>query len=90
MCPFDDEKGAGEAMIPIQVAEHLARVFVVDHVVRIELTLDENPPPAYNTPASEWHFFAYSVGEAWRVGGSDYIAVHKKTGQVRNVGRLGD
>lgn len=47
------------------------------------------PYPAYGFEADGWDLFVVLSTGAF-VGGSDYVAVHRTTGEVRHLGKLGE
>jgi hypothetical protein len=78
-------------MISPDDAYSLGRDYVARQLIDlIELELDESPPSADNLAPCEWYFFSFRVGNDSSVGVSNYVAVHKETGEPRLAGRLGE
>jgi hypothetical protein len=50
----------------------------------------KSPVPIYNFDPEENYLFSFSLFGPPMVGGDNYIAISKTTGEVRVLGRLGD
>ena len=56
----------------------------------IRLTpVDSLPAPVYGFDPNGWHLFAVTERIAQRVGATHYVAVSQSTGEVRDLGRVG-
>jgi len=72
----------------IEEAEKLVRNHLAD---QIGIEYHQEPPVSiYNFNPEENFLFSYCLFDPPMVGGSNYIAVSKVTGEVRILGRLGD
>ena len=72
----------------IKEAEKLVRKHLSD---KIGIEYHPDPPVAiYNFNPEENFLFSFSISGPPMVGGSNYIAISKSTGEVRVLGRLGD
>jgi sorbitol-specific phosphotransferase system component IIA len=68
----------------------LARNFLSE---KIALTFHETPPAElalYNFKPDDEFLFSYKLGGVQAIGGTDYIAVSKVSGGVRELGFLGE
>ncbi|MBT6230595.1 MAG: hypothetical protein HOI47_28480 [Candidatus Scalindua sp.] len=72
----------------IKKAENLVRKHLSDQI-RI-VSYPEPPVVIYNFKPEENFLFSFDLFGPPMVGGSNYIAVSKATGEVRVLGRLGD
>ncbi len=56
----------------------------------IELVpVDALPAPVYGFEPNGWYLFAVIEQRSFRTGGGEYVAVSQRTGEVRDLGRLG-
>ena len=72
----------------IKEAEKLVRNHLADQI-RIEFH-SKPPMPIYGFNPEENYLFSFSLFGPPMVGGDNYIAVSKTTGEVRVLGRLGE
>ncbi len=81
----------GMAIEVADAGQRATQALVDEFASRIELTLvSEVPGGAYGIDSAEWWLFAALVTNEQRVGGSQYVAVHKETGAVRKIGAIGE
>ena len=52
--------------------------------------LDPPPGPIYAIDPEQWMVFSVTGNECRHVGGTECVAVHRETGEVRFVGRVGE
>jgi len=52
--------------------------------------VDSLPTPVYGFDPAGWHLFVISERTSSRTGADRYVAVSKSTGEVRDLGRLGE
>lgn len=50
-------------------------------------TLDE---PAYDFDPLGWWLYSVTRQHEFRIGGTEYVAIHPESGDIRNLGRLGE
>ena len=77
-------------MIDVNDAAKIARAWVAE---RIDLTPTAWPLGTYGDygPPEDYLVFCVAPPEpVYRVGGDHYIAVHKRTGKVHDLGHVGD
>ena len=73
-------------------AKHLALEAIAGGILgKVEVVpVDSLPSGVYNFDPSGWQLFAVHRRNEFRVGGGEYLGVNSETGEVRNLGIIGE
>lgn len=75
-------------MDPTEQARLLVLNFLATDLAS-KVILDPNPPSLYGVSTDNWMFFRID-NATLHVGASRYVAVHKLTSEIRDLGWLGE